>query len=276
MKTFIKDFNQSTSNEIIDIIDKELALSQSNAMWHGRALSLLIPIVKSLIWMRDYNNKIITSQILAYYLYLNKVRELYETNILPKDLREKIYNYLISLPCYDINLDVSAKQSEIAIELHLYIQISIAYIVGDLSGVENMFYKQIFKHLKTENIETALEKGNGKEIIDLLNISEFYDQSDNASKAWQGRLLYILEPVIDSLIFKRNNFHFSITLDLIEDSLAFYNIKALSIDENIPNEIRGRIHKYLTILPGPPEKQTDFHGFVIMLISKIIHKAKGP
>ena len=95
MKTFIKDFNQSTSNEIIDIIDKELALSQSNAMWHGRALSLLIPIVKSLIWMRDYNNENFTPQILVDYLYLNKVRELYEKDILPKDLREKIYNYLI-------------------------------------------------------------------------------------------------------------------------------------------------------------------------------------
>lgn len=55
MKTFIKDFNHSTSNEIINIIDKELALSQSNAMWHGRALSLLIPIVNSLIWMRDFD-----------------------------------------------------------------------------------------------------------------------------------------------------------------------------------------------------------------------------
>lgn len=106
MKTFIKDFNQSTSNEIIDIIDKELALSQSNAMWHGRALSLLIPIVNSLIWMRDFDNKTLTPQIIADSLYLNKVRELSETDILPKDFREKIYNYLISLPCYDINLDI--------------------------------------------------------------------------------------------------------------------------------------------------------------------------
>lgn len=265
-----------TSQEVIDIIDKDLALSQSNPMWHGRALSLLIPVVNSLVWMRNYNNKILTSQILADYLYLNKVRELYETDILPNDLREKIYNYLISLPCYDINLDVSAKQSEIAIELHLYIQISIAYIVGDLSGVENMFYKQIFKHLKTENIQKVLEKGNAKEIIDLLNISKFYDLTDNASKAWQGRLLYILVSVIDSLIFKRNNFHLSITLDLIKDSLNFENIKALSIDENIPDDIRNRIHQYLNILPGLPEKQADFHGFVILPINNIINKVKGP
>lgn len=148
MKTFIKDFNESTSNEIIDIIDKELVLSQSNAMWHGRALSLLIPIVNSLIWMRDYNNKTLTPQILVDYLYLNKVRELSEKDILPKDFREKIYNYLISLPCYDINLDIKENQPESAIENHLYIQISIAYILGNLSGVGNIFYKQILEDTK--------------------------------------------------------------------------------------------------------------------------------
>lgn len=148
MKTFIKDFNESTSNEIIDIIDKELVLSQSNAMWHGRALSLLIPIVNSLIWMRDYNNKTLTPQILFDYLYLNKVRELSEKDILPKDFREKIYNYLISLPCYDINLDIKENQPESAIENHLYIQISIAYILGNLSGVGNIFYKQILEDTK--------------------------------------------------------------------------------------------------------------------------------
>lgn len=148
MKTFIKDFNQSTSNEIIDIIDKELALSQSNAMWHGRALSLLIPIVNSLVWMRDYNNKMLTPQIIADSLYLNKVRELSETNTLPKDFREKIYNYLISLPCYDINLDVNAKQSETAIEHHLYIQISITYILGNISGLGDVLHKQILEYTK--------------------------------------------------------------------------------------------------------------------------------
>ena len=148
MKTFIKDFNESTSNEIIDIIDKELVLSQSNAMWHGRALSLLIPIVNSLIWMRDYNNKTLKPQILVDYLYLNKVRELSEKDILPKDFREKIYNYLISLPCYDINLDIKENQPESAIENHLYIQISIAYILGNLSGVGNIFYKQILEDTK--------------------------------------------------------------------------------------------------------------------------------
>lgn len=276
MKTFIKDFNQSTSNEIIDIIDKELALSQSNAMWHGRALSLLIPIVNSLVWMRDFDNKTLTPQIIADSLYLNKVRELSETDILPKDFREKIYNYLISLPCYDINLDINAKQSETAIEHHLYMQISIAHIVGHLSGFGNIFYKQILENLKTESIQRVLEKGNRKEIIDLLNIHKFYDLTDDASKAWQGRLLYILEPVIDSLIFKRNNFHFSITLDLIKDSLNFENIKALSIDENIPDDIRNRIHQYLNILPGLLQKQVDFHGFVILPINNIIHKVKGP
>lgn len=140
-----------TSQEVIDIIDKDLSLSQSNPMWHGRALSLLIPVVNSLVWMRDYNNKILTSQILADYLYLNKVRELYEKEILPIDLRKNIYQYLISLPCYNINLDVSAKQSEIAIELHLYIQISIAYIVGDLSGVGDALHKQISENLKAES-----------------------------------------------------------------------------------------------------------------------------
>lgn len=148
MKTFIKDFNQSTSNEIIDLIDKELVLSQSNAMWHGRALSLLIPIVNFLVWMRDYNNETLTPQIFVDYLYLNKVRELYEKDILPKDLREKIYNYLISLPCYDINLDINAKQPETAIEHHLYIQISIAYIVGDLSGIGDALHKQILDYTK--------------------------------------------------------------------------------------------------------------------------------
>ena len=276
MKTFIKDFNQSTSNEIIDIIDKELALSQSNAMWHGRALSLLIPIVKSLIWMRDYNNENFTPQILVDYLYLNKVRELYEKDILPKDLREKIYNYLISLPCYDINLDINAKQPETAIEHHLYIQISIAYIVGDLSEVGNMFHKQTLEYLKIDSIQKILEKGDKKEIIDLLNISEYYDLTDNASKAWQGRLLYILDPVIDSLIFKRNNFHIAITLDIIKDSLNFEYIKDLSIDENLPSDITNRIHQYLNILPGLPEKQADFRGFVILPINNIIHKIKGP
>ncbi len=148
MKNFIKDFNQSTSNEIIDIIDRELVLSQSNAMWHGRALSLLIPIVNSLIWMRDYKNETLTPQILVDYLYLNKVRKLYETDILPKDLREKIYNYLISLPCYDINSDVNTNQPETAIEHHLYIQISIAHIVGHLSGLGDVLHKKILEYTK--------------------------------------------------------------------------------------------------------------------------------
>lgn len=150
MKNFIKDFNQSTSNEIIDIIDRELVLSQSNAMWHGRALSLLIPIVNSLIWMRDHKNKEITPQSLIDAFYLNKVRELYETETLPKDLRENIYKYLISLPCYNINLDIKENQPESAIENHLYIQTSIAYILGNLSGVGNIFYKQILED--TENL----------------------------------------------------------------------------------------------------------------------------
>lgn len=39
-------------------------------------------------------------------------------------------------------------------------QISIAHIVGHLSGFGNIFYKQILENLKTESIQRVLEKGN--------------------------------------------------------------------------------------------------------------------
>lgn len=143
MINFENILKNGSSKEIINIISKKIELFDDNAMWRGRTLSLLIPIVNALVWIRDIQDKEITAQSFVDSFYLNEVRSLYEMNLLPKDLKTEVYKYLNSLPTYNLKLNISEKQADTAIEHHFYLQFCIAHIIGDFMNIGNYFCKNI-------------------------------------------------------------------------------------------------------------------------------------
>lgn len=102
-----------------------------NAMWKGRAISLISSIMMALVHMRDNGGEILLDvDIIREHLILEKIIGLSKRRDLPPHVNQSIRSYLRSLPGYQ---DTTAKQSETVMDQHGYLQMQFTKILGSLA-----------------------------------------------------------------------------------------------------------------------------------------------
>ncbi len=101
-----------------------------NAMWKGRAISLIGSIMMALVDMRDRKEILLDVDLIREYLNLDKIIALSKRRDLPSHVITAIKAYLKSLPGYQ---EGAQKQSETVMDQHGYLQMQFTKILGSLA-----------------------------------------------------------------------------------------------------------------------------------------------
>lgn len=101
-----------------------------NAMWKGRAISLISSIMMALVNMRENKEILLDVDIIREHLILDNIIKLSKRRDLPPHVNQSIRAYLRSLPGYQDN---AAKQSETVMDQHGYLQMQFTKILGSLA-----------------------------------------------------------------------------------------------------------------------------------------------
>lgn len=101
-----------------------------NAMWKGRAISLISSIMMGLVHMRDQREILLDVDLIRDYLSLDMIIKLAKRRDLPSHVIVAVKNYLKSLPGY---VDGAQKQSETVMDQHGYLQMQFTKILGSLA-----------------------------------------------------------------------------------------------------------------------------------------------
>lgn len=101
-----------------------------NAMWKGRAISLISSIMMGLVHMRDQREILLDVDQIRDYLILENIIRLAKRRDLPSHVVVAIKAYLKSLPGYQ---DGAQKQSETVMDQHGYLQMQFTKILGSLA-----------------------------------------------------------------------------------------------------------------------------------------------
>lgn len=101
-----------------------------NAMWKGRAISLISSIMLALVDLRDRKEILLDVDVIREYLILENISKLAKRRDLPSHVTQSIRSYLRSLPGYQEN---SNKQSETVMDQHGYLQMQFTKILGSLA-----------------------------------------------------------------------------------------------------------------------------------------------
>lgn len=111
-----------------------------NAMWKGRAISLVSGIMFALVWLRDHDGLLLDVDQIRKYLILEEIQNLAKRRDLPLTATESIKSYLVSLPGYNPNAP-NGKQSETANDQHGYLQMQFTKILGSLSDTYGYIFR---------------------------------------------------------------------------------------------------------------------------------------
>lgn len=101
-----------------------------NAMWKGRAISLIGAIMMALVHMRDEKEILLDVDEIREYLILENIIKLAKRRDLPSHVIIALKAYLKSLPGYQ---DGAQKQSETVNDQHGYLQMQFTKILGSLA-----------------------------------------------------------------------------------------------------------------------------------------------
>lgn len=101
-----------------------------NAMWKGRAISLIGSIMMALVDMRDRKEILLDVDQIREYMNLEKIIALSKRRDLPSHVITAIKAYLKSLPGYQ---EGAQKQSETVMDQHGYLQMQFTKILGSLA-----------------------------------------------------------------------------------------------------------------------------------------------
>lgn len=101
-----------------------------NAMWKGRAISLISSIMMALVHMRENKEILLDVDMIREYLILENIIKLSKRRDLPAHVNQSIRAYLRSLPGYQDN---APKQSETVMDQHGYLQMQFTKILGSLA-----------------------------------------------------------------------------------------------------------------------------------------------
>lgn len=103
-----------------------------NAMWKGRAISLISALMLALVHLRDNDGLLLGVETIRDNLLLENIQKLAKRRDLPLHVLQAIKAYLRSLPGYQEN---APKQSETVMDQHGYLQMQFTRIMGSLADI---------------------------------------------------------------------------------------------------------------------------------------------
>lgn len=109
-----------------------------NAMWKGRAISLISSIMLALVHLRENDGLLMGVEVIRDHLLLEKIQQLSKRRDLPTHILQSLKAYLRSLPGYQEN---APKQSETVMDQHGYLQMQFTRILGSLSETYGYIFK---------------------------------------------------------------------------------------------------------------------------------------
>lgn len=109
-----------------------------NAMWKGRAISLISGVMFALVYMRENEGLLLDVDQIRDYLILENIQKLAKRRDLPANILQSIRAYLRSLPGYQEN---AQKQSETVMDQHGYLQMQFTRILGSLSDTYGYIFR---------------------------------------------------------------------------------------------------------------------------------------
>lgn len=109
-----------------------------NAMWKGRAISLISGVMFALVYMRENEGLLLDVDQIRDYLILENIQKLAKRRDLPSNILQSIRAYLRSLPGY---LEAAPKQSETVMDQHGYLQMQFTRILGSLSDTYGYIFR---------------------------------------------------------------------------------------------------------------------------------------
>lgn len=109
-----------------------------NAMWKGRAISLISSIMLALVYLRDHDGLLLGVETIRDHLLLEKIQQLSKRRDLPAHVIQSLKSYLRSLPGYQ---DSAPKQSETVMDQHGYLQMQFTRILGSLADIYGYIFK---------------------------------------------------------------------------------------------------------------------------------------
>lgn len=109
-----------------------------NAMWKGRAISMISSIMLALVHKRDHDGMLLGVEAIRDHLVLEAIEKLSKDQGLSARIQAALNAYLRSLPGY---VPGAPKQSETVNDQHGYLQMQFTRILGSLADM----YGHIFK-----------------------------------------------------------------------------------------------------------------------------------
>ena len=109
-----------------------------NAMWKGRAVSMISGVMMALVWLRENDGLLLDVDVIRDHLLLENIQKLSKRRDIPVNILGAVNAYLRSLPGYQAN---APKQSETVLDQHGYLQMQFTKILGSLSDTYGYIFR---------------------------------------------------------------------------------------------------------------------------------------
>lgn len=137
MNPFIAGSAGGLTEMLVSLMDES---GGDNAMWQGRAISLVSSIMMALVYLRDNSGLLLDVDVIREHLILDQIQKLAKRRDLPPNILQAIRSYLRSLPGYKENAP-GGQQSETALDQHGYLQMQFTKILGSLSDTYGYIFR---------------------------------------------------------------------------------------------------------------------------------------
>ena len=137
---FVSGSSGGLTELVVGLMDES---GGDNAMWKGRAISLISAIMMALCWDRDNTGKLLDVELIRDHLLLENIQKLSRRRDMPPNIIQSIRAYLRSLPGY-VDHPPNAqnqKQSETVLDQHGYLQMQFTKIMGSLADTYGYIFK---------------------------------------------------------------------------------------------------------------------------------------
>jgi intracellular multiplication protein IcmO len=124
-------FETGTSQQLTILVGDLLEDSNDGAAWRGRSIAMVAPVLEALVWRRDAGIASLDIDVILSALILKNVATLAEDPDLPEAIREKLRNYLRSLPGYQP--ERGEKQAQAVIDQHVFLETQVSPVLRQLA-----------------------------------------------------------------------------------------------------------------------------------------------
>jgi intracellular multiplication protein IcmO len=137
MNPFITGSAGGLTEMLVSLMDES---GGDNAMWQGRAISLVSAIMFALVYLRDNNGLLLDVDVIREHLILDNIQKLAKRRDLPNMILQSVRAYLRSLPGYKEN-PPGGQQGDTALDQHGYLQMQFTKILGSLSDTYGYIFR---------------------------------------------------------------------------------------------------------------------------------------